>query len=444
MRFLHNSLTFIVFVLLCTNLNAQTIKATTQTDSLKADSLKRAANDSLKWSTIIQSLEGLKEQLAPKGDSALRIGQFRLFKTVKIPIYALSKQAKTDEAIKNKACDCPKRSDDCDCKAKTAKVTYIRKVSFLLKEGTIIDVQVFTMDNKTFSNDHKPIELNKFNERCDLLKAYNGAEYEYIQLCDFLQWERQNTNMPPNSYFVLDSLHSERVLYRELGVTTILDMKLSADLLGAFGNVPNGLFQADVTLTQVLNSNNVKNKGLFYFNFMKLNFNLSKLDTRFRITPLDSNFYRMLLFQRAWLNGDATFNIFKTWITRKAESAFFVNVGGGFTLTEIALANADHSTSVMPYFFAEPGLDLRFSPNFSFEMNTRIINQYAPQIENPKLSNYRLILKPQLTVYWYPLSTLQTRMFARLGYNQDLIDKKLFVQMQFGYSMLLGDNVRKN
>ncbi|NJN35396.1 MAG: hypothetical protein HC817_15210 [Saprospiraceae bacterium] len=205
---------------------------------------------------------------------------------------------------------------------KNPKTIQIKKVSFLLKEGTIIDIQVFTSDNKTFTNDSKPIEISKFNERCDLLKMYSGMEELHVQTCDFLQWERQSTALPPNSYFVLDSVRNERTLFRELGNTTQLEMRLSTDLLGAFGNAANGLFQAEATLTQTLNSNNVKSKGLFYFNFMKFNFNLSKFDSRFRVTPVDTGFYRMLLFQRSWLNGDVTFNIFKTWITQKVKARF--------------------------------------------------------------------------------------------------------------------------
>ena len=444
MRFNYTALILMGLILLCPYLNGQTIKTSTPSDSLKVDSLKRAAADSLKWNSLVQSIDNLKTLLTPKGDSALRIGQFLLFKTTKIPMYKVEKMPKTGDVIKNKNCDCPPRADDCDCKEKIGKTTQIKKVSFLLKEGTIIDIQVFTTDNRTFSNERKPIEISKFNERCDLLKSYNGTEYEYIETCDFLQWERQNTTLPPNSYFVLDSLHNERTLYRETGTSTVLDIRVSADLLGGFGNVSNGLFQADATLTQVLNSNNVKNKGLFYFNYMKFNFGLSKFDSRYRITPIDTSFYRMLLFQRSWLTGDVTFNLFKTWITRKGESSFFTNVGGGFGLTEIMPQGGIQTTTIMPYAFVEPGLDVRFSPNFSFDLTTRLINHYAPQIENPKLSSYRLILKPQLAVYWYPLSALQMRMFMRLGYNQDLTDKKLFVQVQFGYSMLLGDNVRKN
>ena len=444
MRLLHASLIFIGILLLCPLLNGQSLKTNSSADSIKTDSLKRVTADSLKWNSLVQSIVNLKTQMTPKGDSALRIGQFTLFKTSKVPMYKVEKQPKTEEVLKNKACDCSNGDNDCDCKTKTGKTASIKKVSFLLKEGTIIDLQVFTTDNKTFSNDGKPIEISKFNERCDLLKAYNGTEYEYIQTCDILQWERQSTQLPNNAYFILDSIRPERTLYRETGATTILDLRVASDMLGAFQNVPNALFQGDVSLTQIMNSNNVKNKGLFYFNYLKFHFNLSKFDTRYRITPIDNNFYRMTLFQRTWLTGDVAINVLKAWITRKSESSFFINLGGGFGLSEITPSSGVQTTTVMPFVFGETGLEGRFASNFSYDLNARVINHTAPQLENPKLSSSRLIIKPHMTVYWYPLASQQTSMFMRLGYNQDLTDKKLFVQVQFGYSMLLGDNVRKN
>ncbi|NJN35395.1 MAG: hypothetical protein HC817_15205 [Saprospiraceae bacterium] len=128
----------------------------------------------------------------------------------------------------------------------------------------------------------------------------------------------------------------------------------------------------------------------------------------------------------------------------KSEGAFYVNAGGGFGLTEILPINGVQSSSIMPFVFVEPGLDVRFSSNFSFDMTTRLISQFAPQIENSEFSGNRFIFRPQLSIHWYPLSTGQSRMFSRLTYNQDLSDNKLFVQVQFGYTLILGDGLRRN
>ncbi|NJN35397.1 MAG: hypothetical protein HC817_15215 [Saprospiraceae bacterium] len=117
MRFLHATLAFAGLFLFSTTFG-QSVKSNSQTDSIKADSLAKVANDSIKWAKMFQSIDNLKTQLTPKGDSSLRIGQFTLFKTNRVPTYKVENKPKTPELQKDKTCDCAPKSNECACREK--------------------------------------------------------------------------------------------------------------------------------------------------------------------------------------------------------------------------------------------------------------------------------------------------------------------------------------
>lgn len=413
--------------------SSATTAATTETETVNDDSTKTKL-DSLesKISNLQKTLDEVKKIVANDTVTSYSVGTFTLFATDNLTIYRFDKKTKT---------------------ATSDKVN-ITKVIIDISDGVISDIQVLTKENKTFTNGLAPIEVNRFNERCDLLKFFNGNEIVYLQSCDFLNWVRNGNYTPNDTRFELAKKDDSKSLAKDVGINSIFNIKLYSDMLSAFGNEANGLIQTEANFKTPLISSNIKNKPFFLLHYFTANFRLSKFDDKFKYTNIlvdnsdtihtssDTTFSRQTLHQRNWLNIDAGFNILSGQFSNKSKSGYAVDILGGFALSNFASFN-DSLTVGLPYWGLNPSIKIIAAPNLGLNLSCPIIWQYAPQIKDKGYGQEKTIISPEIEMYWNPMSSPGNKIFARARYVTMVGDNNPFWQVQAGYNLSLSEIINK-
>jgi hypothetical protein len=425
------------------------IDSTSQNSSnAKLDSLES------KITNLQKTLDVIKNIVANDTVTSLGIGTYCLFKTDSIPVYYF----KTDIHKKQdcKICDTiswkrpllwPFKRKYCNEKKLASFKINISKVKVEVSDGVVYDIQIKTKENKTFTNGLAPIEVNKFDERCDLLKYFDGNKYFYIQTCDFLDWTRQGNFTPNDISFDLTKTDTCKSLTKDVGINSVFNIKLYTDMLSAFGNEDNGLVQTEANFKAPLISSNIKNKPFFLLHYFTANFRLSKFDDKFKYTSVnyannDSAFSRQTFHQRNWLNLDLGFNIFSGQFANKSKSGYAVDLIGGFALSNFANSN-DSATFALPFWGFNPSIKIIPAPNFGINLSSQFIWQSAPQLKDKGYGQEKKIISPEIEMFWNPLSSPGNKIFARAKYVMMVGDYNPFWQVQFGYNLSLSEIINK-
>jgi hypothetical protein len=408
------------------------IDTTSQNSSnAKLDSLES------KVTNLQKTLDVIKNIVANDTVNTLSVGTFKLFDTDNINVYNFVT-----------------RADKKSTKTLTSFKVNITKVIIEISDGVISDIQIQTKENKTFTNGLAPIEVNRFNERCDLLKYYDGNELFYIQTCNFMNWERDGNYTPQDTKFVLQKKDETRSLAKDVGINSVFNIKLYSDMLSAFGNESNGLVQAETNFRTPLISSNIKNKPFFLLHYFTLDFRLSKFDDKFKYTNVlvdnsdtiytssDTTFSRHTLYQRNWLNIDAGLNILSGQFSNKSKSGYAIDVLGGFALSNFASLK-DSMTIGLPYWGIKPSFKIVAAPNLGLSLSCPFIWQYAPQLKDKGYGQEKKIISPEIEMFWNPLSSPGNKIFARAKYVMMVGDNNPFWQVQFGYNLSLSEIINK-
>lgn len=413
--------------------NTASMRTMTADDStkIKLDSLES------KISSLQKTLNEVKKIVANDTITSYSVGTFTLFATDNLIIYHYV----TD-------------SDKKKIKTATSDKVNITKVIVDISGGVISDIQVLTKENKTFTNGSAPIEVNRFNERCDLLKFFNGNELVYLQTCDFMNWVRSGNYTPNDARFELVKKDDSKSLAKDVGVNSIFNIKLYSDMLSAFGNESNGLVQTEANFKTPLISSNIKNKPFFLLHYFTANFRLSKFDDKYKYssvlvdnsdtiyTSSDTTFSRQTLNQRNWLNIDVGFNILSGQFGNKSKSGYAVDILGGFALSNFA-SFKDSMTVGLPYWGFNPSIKIVPAPNLGLNLSCPLIWQYAPQLKDKGYGQEKKIISPEIEMYWNPMSSPGNKIFARARYVTMVGDNNPFWQVQVGYNLALSEIINK-
>jgi competence protein ComGC len=314
----------------------------------------------------------------------------------------------------------------------------IDSITILTKDGYMVDIQIFA-NNDIFTNKRAPIEVSQSRiSKSDMLGNGQG---NYIDIGEIIKYKSIKPYIPDNDYFTLSSKDSTHDFSKGVGLNTIFDLRLYSDALGVLGGNANGLVQTDAYFKQVFHRSNIFNRGIFLFNYLKFNFNASKFDSKVAYTD-SSKFTRTSLFQKNWLSTDLAVNIINGWLGKKTLSSYYLDFGGGVSLSNLATPK-DTTTITSTYLFLQPGIDLKIADNIGFDFVTRFIWTYSPQTDFNNQAGKRLFIKPTVGIFWNPVGNEASRIFGRVSYNVDTKDKKEnFLQLQFGYSLQLTSLVK--
>lgn len=239
-------------------------------------------------------------------------------------------------------------------------------------------------DERVFMNVNAPITLSskRFNQ-IEYLKCFHKGEWEYIKVFDILSFRPIKNFIPDNESFVLKPNDFVTHTFKKgVGINTIFDLRLYSDALAAWGSTPNGLVLTEGYFKQVLHRYNFPNLGIYAFSTLKINFNLSKFDSK--IASVDSTYFsRSSLFQRSWFNGDISLGIIKGWLAKRSASSWYIDIGGGVSLSKLAGLN-DTSDITSTYLFIQPGADINVSENIGVTISSRIMYHYRIVVVNKK------------------------------------------------------------
>lgn len=327
-----------------------------------------------------------------------------------------------------------------DKKEQTVGEVDIDYISIMIKNGCILEIQAVS-DKRVFSNKWSPIAVttSRMNNN-DKLYSNSNLD-EYIKIADILKYVSIKPYLPENSNFILKQ-GEEKILKRGVGLNSIFDLRLYTDGLAVFGDKPNGVFQTEANFKQILNRGNIKGTGIIPFHNVKFKLNASKFDSEFAVVDSVS-FNRSDLYQRSWLNSSVSLNVLNWWLGNKSPSSFYTDIGTGLNVAK--LAKVMDTTSVISYsFFIEAGLDLNVSDNIHANFSSQFILNHSPQTDFNNQNKKIVFINPQIDISWHPLGNTASRIFGRISYVADTSDKKNhFMQLQFGYSILLSELVGK-
>ena len=324
----------------------------------------------------------------------------------------------------------------------------IKTIFFNIKDGAIIDIQIITYDDKTFTNYHSPLNLNLFNESGHYATYLNKeGEIERIYLNHFLRWQRKRGYNPADCDFELKEKGDSIILKRGVGINHVIDLNLFTDLPALFGDKPNGVTQTEAYARIITHTGSIKKFSYIFlrtpiipFKFFSVKAVFSKFDSKYETTLLDDNFSRQELLQKSNIQVDLTTNIISTWIPRKSANWFNLNAGGGFYSSNLS-KKADTTNVLLPYLYIDPVFELRGSQNFGIDVSFRLMFQQAPQVLD--YEGWHTIFRPQVTLFWNPANTPSNRIFSRIVmYRDHKQQDDPFYQVQIGYALRISEIIK--
>ena len=173
-------------------------------------------------------------------------------------------------------------------------------------------------------------------------------------------------------------------------------------------------------------------------NFVKAYFRLLKFDSKFaqldsinnQRDNVDSVVNRLYLNQIAYLQAGAKANVFRLGLGNKQQ--FLFNIGA-----EISLTNADSIYSkdlINISYYPELEYTVSRLDNFGLEASIKYLYQHAAKNSPFKNKERICIFNPQVTIYYYPFSNPNNKIYVRYAHYAQIGDGKYnYPQFQFGF-----------
>lgn len=449
----------IIFLIISTfkcysqTLNSE-IKAAIQEEAIKTqDSIKK---------TIKTQIDSLKEFILNNIESSEeRVGKMELRHGNHIPIYQTNTAFKTKATFEKTTgkCNCPQNfiaTKRCWKKSCKCKPTYIEIIDslfldsayFRVKDGAILEVQVIGKINGKgaklkFSNQKSPILLTserlnkKDNLRCDI------NNNQFIVLNEVVMYTSFESFYPDDDNFTLGGKLSSHFFNKSSGVNSLVDIKLFTDALGVFGGKANGIAQTEILGKFTVGRKGVPNHGVRFLKDVGFIINATKFDSKLAYTRLDSNISRTEMLQKNWFSAEAFFTPISGWLAKTSSDYWFLNLGCGIDLSELA-TKKDTASTLSTFMTSQLGTQFDLSKNSGFSLSVKGIAHFNPQTSDLGYSDLVVYyIRPQAMIYWFPAKNKTSRIFARATYFRNASEyKEDYVQIQFGYSMLLSSKIK--
>lgn len=325
-----------------------------------------------------------------------------------------------------------------------ATTTDIARVTMDIKDGYILDINVYTKNGKeTYTNTRAPIAITsrRFSDTDRIRGIHNYNNF--IILKDFLEFETRKSYLPEDGFIELKSDKKSDSLFRNVGVNTVLDLRLYTDALSLFGKEANGIAQTDLRIKHILHRINVHNRGGFLGHYLKFNLNAAKFDSKNNFVD-SAKFSRTEFLQKSWMNAEIAYNLLSTWIVKKSTSTFYWDIGAGINASKLAFQK-DTVNVIGQNLFTEIGLNLRSSDNIGLDLTARLTANYSPQTTFVEGNKAEKILRFGAEAFFNPLNDKAGRIFGRINYMMSTIStekKNNFFQVQLGYSILLSKAIK--
>jgi hypothetical protein len=320
----------------------------------------------------------------------------------------------------------------------------VDRVTLNMDDGYIMDINVFA-EGKQFTNFRAPIGVcqQRFEYQLDKLVNIENSN-EYIWFNEVLHEDSLTSYVAADGFYQLTPTVNKLVLYRKVGVNTVLDIRLFTDALGLLGTSSNGIVQTDVRLKQSIHRENYRNKFAWSFQYVKATFNASKFTDNSRYVD-SATLSRTALIEKSFLNAEVATDLIHWNLSHKSINLGYVDVGGGLHETSVT-HSGDTTTVLTTEWFIEAGVNIKQSDNTGFNLYARWIDNFSPQTPWNNNSKGRVFIKAGAEVFWNPWNNEANRLFARMNYlvaTKQTDKPNDFFQLQIGYSLLLSSLVKK-
>lgn len=333
----------------------------------------------------------------------------------------------------------------------TGRMIVIDSVFISIKDGSIVNILVYSANGEIFTNGEAPIAATDDRVRKGDMLVSDRDDEVCVSISDIISYPQRDAKniMPDDTSFTISKISPNAILHKGVGINTVFDIRVYTDALGLLGGQSNGLVQTDANFKQYINTTNWPNNPAFFFHYFKINFTASKFDSKDKYEALDTaTFSRSHLTQKTWLNASVEFNIFDVYLSNKSLNNFYIDGGAGLGISEVT-KGTDTGSVICPHFMAEAGFNFKPANNIGCNIGARFIYQYSPQTDFSAMTtddDPRAFYKGFAMVFWNPYGSKSSRIYARAVYtfNFNPMDKKnSFLQLQFGYSVLLSKLVKK-
>jgi hypothetical protein len=319
-------------------------------------------------------------------------------------------------------------------------------VEICIVDGVANEINAYTHNTATkrklkFTNRESPISIPFFENRYgDLL--YSSLSKNFIKLGDIAGYNPTTGKnyVPDDITFTLKSGKASRKLELNPNINFLISARIYTDLLGIIGEEPNGLTQTDLSLRIITNTQNYRNSGWIWLNYLKIGTSFAKFDSKFQTikSEADSTITRQSLNQRAWGNVNAELNIFRRWLFKKSASYMGINgIVSGYW-AKASYPDADTANIFMPTYGGKIFCELKPIDNVGVEASLSYLTQRISGNEWIKNDGYSQFLRTEVTVYYNTFGNPNSRIYVRFMNTNNFDEKrKEYQQVQLGYTVTL-------
>ena len=322
----------------------------------------------------------------------------------------------------------------------------IESVEIVLYNGAIRKngLKVVLDDGKVYRNKYSPVTLYRLDKMKgeDLFVDHKRDDSSgfVIALGDVINYIYNGKFTYPSDQVVdLNPKKMVDSIFVESTISELLDVNIFSDMLALVGRKANGIIQTQVTGTFLTNTNRTfKNTDMVLHNFTKAYFRLSKYDSKFgqldsnnnQRDKVDSVVNRLYLNQIAYLQAGVKVNLLRIGLGNNQQ--FLLNAGA-----EISLTNADsiyNKDLITVNYYPELEYTVSRLDNFGLEASVKYLWQHAAENSPFKNKERICILNPQVTIYYFPFSNPNNKIYVRYAHFAQIGDGKYnYPQFQFGF-----------
>ncbi|RNL78221.1 hypothetical protein ED312_19350 [Sinomicrobium pectinilyticum] len=328
-------------------------------------------------------------------------------------------------------------------------IAYIDSVKVAISEGVIEHLKVYTSDGNSFYNTKSPIPILTIEKRFDD-RLFNPQNGNFILLKDALYFEadRRFNYFPDAQELTIKNTRTDsgiktgsQKLYAENGLNALVNLQVYSDLLGVFGDEPNGLIQFEANTKLYLHRANYKNTYTFMpFDAIEPFFHFNRIESKFDTIALSSaqEINRLELFRRYTYAVGLDVNLFRgDW---RPSNSFELKAGYMYSSSNLVIDDEKLNAALhTPYL--EAVLKSRKLNNFGIDLRVR----HAWQKLNPNTyienDEWNDLLSFRAGVSYFPDKKKTDKIFLRFINYLNLSDRKQdFALLQLGFSKAISFN----
>lgn len=296
-----------------------------------------------------------------------------------------------------------------------------------------------------FRNLKASIDLskNEYEYNHKLYLDNNKTSKEYILFGNLLKYTFSGKFCyPDNGEYYVTQKEKVAKVYNKITLRDILNISIFSDVLSLLGRRANGIIQTEVSANFITNTRNAKEGDFVWWSHTSPYFSFAIFDSKFqqidtvnasikKINGKDS-INRLYLHQIAYIRTGIKVNICRRSFWPNEQLQF--NVGA-----EMSLTNADSiykKDIVMVNYYPEILYKVNRMENFGMEASIKYIVQVAAKSLNFFNDKPIFIFNPQVTLYYYPFSNPENRIYFKYAHFAEMFTKgknSNYPQIQFGY-----------